>query len=223
LKRKKKNEFTMNFFSKLIFIDSACRKESFLILRLLLPQIDRERSNYNLKEKNLGKLIAKVYGLKKLDEDSIIHYKNPAYQPSNSVGVGDFVAIIQRIISPLSSPDSTLTLEETDSFLDSLAFSIDTESRVKSFMKIVSKISSTDLIWLLRIILKDLKLGIKHETILSIYHPMAAKLFNSVADLRKVCEQCVDPSKKVFSTLLYVAIILKIDFHSPPALHSKAS
>ncbi len=42
--------------------------------------------------------------------------------------------------------------------------------------------------WIVRIILKDLKAGIGHETILKNYHPDALELFNATSDIRAVFE-----------------------------------
>ena len=38
--------------------------------------------------------------------------------------------------------------------------------------------------WIVRIILRDLKLGVGHESILKAYHPDAHDLFNATSDLR---------------------------------------
>ena len=41
-----------------------------------------------------------------------------------------------------------------------------------------------ELKWLTKVILKDLKLGIGHETLLKMYHPHALDLFNATSDLK---------------------------------------
>lgn len=43
--------------------------------------------------------------------------------------------------------------------------------------------------WLLRIILKDMKISLGHEIILRNYHQDALDLFNSTSDLKEVFEQ----------------------------------
>lgn len=48
--------------------------------------------------------------------------------------------------------------------------------------------------WLIRMILKDMKLGISKETILQVFHPDASELYNVTTDLNKVCLQLHDPS-----------------------------
>jgi len=49
--------------------------------------------------------------------------------------------------------------------------------------------------WLTRLILKDLKLGISHETLLKMYHPHSLDLFNSTSDLKQVFTQVADYEK----------------------------
>jgi DNA ligase-4 len=43
--------------------------------------------------------------------------------------------------------------------------------------------------WLVRVILKDLKIGIGHEVILRSYHKDAVDLYNSTSDLKEVFAQ----------------------------------
>ena len=49
--------------------------------------------------------------------------------------------------------------------------------------------SLLELKWITRIILKDMKLGIGHETILKNYHKHAVDIFNSTSDLKAVFTQ----------------------------------
>ena len=93
LKSNKKKDFCYNFFKKYLFPTLEDRKDSFLAMRLLLPQIDRERPNFGLKEKNLARLISKSFGLSKEEENRLKHYKNPAYHPPGAAGIGDFVFV----------------------------------------------------------------------------------------------------------------------------------
>lgn len=52
--------------------------------------------------------------------------------------------------------------------------------------------------WLIRIILKDFKLGISQNPILDIYHPDAQELYNVTNDLEKVCSSLTDPNDRSF-------------------------
>ena len=46
--------------------------------------------------------------------------------------------------------------------------------------------SPTDLKWITRLILKDLKLGLGHESLLNLYHEQSIHLFNTTSDLKQV-------------------------------------
>ena len=50
--------------------------------------------------------------------------------------------------------------------------------------------------WLIRIILKDMKLGIGQTTILAMYHPDAKELYDATNDLEKVCTSLLDPNDR---------------------------
>ena len=52
--------------------------------------------------------------------------------------------------------------------------------------------------WLIRIILKDLKLGIGSIPILEMYHPDAQELYDVTNDLEKVCSSLTDPNDRSF-------------------------
>ena len=63
LKPKEKQKYIQRYFDKIFFPDTNARKDAYLIMRLLMPQIDRERGTYGLKEANLGKIIGESLGL----------------------------------------------------------------------------------------------------------------------------------------------------------------
>lgn len=71
-------------------------------------------------------------------------------------------------------------------FLDQLAegFQIDTKLQVAK--KALPGLSMLELKWFTRIILKEMKLGIGHETILKNYHRHALDIFNATSDLKAV-------------------------------------
>lgn len=45
----------------------------------------------------------------------------------------------------------------------------------------------TEIKWLVRIILRDLKVGVSERTVLSAMHPDAMEQFNSCSDILRVC------------------------------------
>jgi len=67
------------------------------MMRLLVPQLDRERGNYGLKESNIGKFYADILLLPKSEAERLKHWKNPMKQPVGSP-TGDFVGILMQVI-----------------------------------------------------------------------------------------------------------------------------
>lgn len=70
-----------------------------------------------------------------------------------------------------------------------MARAYDTDKKKQVLAKIVQDTTVDEQKWIVRIILKDLKAGIGHETILKSYHPDALELFNATSDLRSVFEE----------------------------------
>lgn len=190
LKPKEKQKYIQRYFDKIFFPDTNARKDAYLIMRLLMPQIDRERGTYGLKEANLGKIIGESLGLSKVDANRLYHFKNPQFHPKDAAYIGDFVLVMKSVVGPFCSPNSKLTLLEVDTFLDKLA-NCQEKSKALEFTQILRVCSAKDLEWICRIILKDLKIGITHEKILPMYNPASGDLFNRTYNLRKVCEDGV--------------------------------
>ena len=62
---------------------------TYSIMRLILPEDDKDRGNYGLKEKALAKLITQCLNLNKAEYERLYHYKNPNYH-KEGMGIGDF-------------------------------------------------------------------------------------------------------------------------------------
>lgn len=62
---------------------------------------------------------------------------------------------------------------------------------------ILGKMSALEQKWLIRIVLRNVKLvGLSEKTVLSMYHPDAKELYDVCNDLEHVCSSLVDPAKK---------------------------
>jgi DNA ligase-4 len=51
--------------------------------------------------------------------------------------------------------------------------------------------------WIVRIILKELKIGLSEKSILTYFHEDAVDYFNLTSNLRKVCEELSDLHKRI--------------------------
>jgi DNA ligase 4 len=85
--------------------------------------------------------------------------------------------------------ESLFSIKDINFHLDELAKAFDNKKKQEVFKTLVNGCSMTEQKWLVRIILKDLKIGIGHQSILRNYHKEAVDLFNSTSDLHEVFAQ----------------------------------
>ena len=164
--------------------------ELYKFFRLLLPALDRERGYYGLKESSLSKLYAEVLALPQKQRDSLKHYKNPMKQEEGAP-TGDFIGVLLHIMRYRKRDESAgYTVEKINTeMLDKIATSYELSEKVAVMSSMLPGMNLLELKWLTRIILKDMKLGIGHETILKMYHKHAMDIFNSTSDLKAVFSQ----------------------------------
>ena len=62
------------------------------------------------------------------------------------------------------------------------------------FRKLFTVCTAEEIKWIIRIILKDLKINIKIETVLRAFHPDAHDYFNLTNSLLETCKKFEDPS-----------------------------
>lgn len=55
--------------------------------------------------------------------------------------------------------------------------------------------------WIIRIILKDLKIGLKYEKVLEMFHPDAPEYYNATSSLREVCKEFENPNHSLKNVL----------------------
>lgn len=177
-------------------------KDSFYpVLRLIVPQLERERPSYGIKETALGKLYVEIFGLSRNSPDAkkILHYKNP-----KSNNTGDFAEIAYTHVLAKRCPSSgTLTIQQINDHLDSIASHSNQGQKSllnKTFMTLVQNTSATEQKWLARIILKDTKLKLGYTAILNQFHPDAEDLYNITTSLREICEKLRDQNVRLSDT-----------------------
>ncbi|KAK4044676.1 ATP dependent DNA ligase domain-containing protein [Parachaetomium inaequale] len=129
-------------------------------MRLILPDKDRDRGVYGLKENTIGKLLVKVMKIDRNSEDG---------EP------GEF------------------TVGELNVMLDRLAGASGEAEQLPIFEEFYQGMNAEELMWLVRIILKDMKVGATERTFLGLWHPDAEALFSVSSSLRRVCWELHDP------------------------------
>ncbi|CAH7667372.1 ATP dependent DNA ligase domain-containing protein [Phakopsora pachyrhizi] len=169
---------------------SNCGSDVYPFVRLLLPEVDRARSNYFLKEQNLARVYCKALGLDRQTSSvarDLISWRKPKDDSDQSAG--DFVTLLVEVISDrISLKTTSLTIDEINQQLDDLMNAQNEKKRLELVSNWLNLVSPNDQRWLLRIILKDLKLGLSPYNVLSLVHHQALKFYNVCSDIRLVCQ-----------------------------------
>ncbi|OAX43215.1 DNA ligase 4 [Rhizopogon vinicolor AM-OR11-026] len=168
------------------------------VLRLILPQKDRERAVYGLKEKNLAKTYIKLIPLGMRDPDAIrlLNWKKPTEKDKSS---GDFPTVLYEVVSKRSSVvEGSLSVHDLNAILDDLSKNMgkqEIQSRI--LQRIYNRATAEEQRWIVSVILKDMVISVKETTVFSVFHPDAQDLFNICSDLKKVAWELWDPSRRL--------------------------
>eukprot|EP00397_Hematodinium_sp_SG-2012_P016397 GEMP01016728.1.p1 GENE.GEMP01016728.1~~GEMP01016728.1.p1 ORF type:complete len:788 (+),score=189.85 GEMP01016728.1:182-2545(+) len=173
---------------KLLKLEKYLKKfeDPYLVLRLILPSIDMERGNFGLKEHSLGKLFADVMSLPDKEKSRMLNYRDASQQEGHRCVAGDFLSVLYSVLEDRASKmPSTMTLAEVDKVLDNLT----KEDKRAAMLELVRSMSSLELKWVARIILKEMKLGFDQKSVLKCLHRDALDMFNETSDLKAVLER----------------------------------
>ncbi|KAG9296314.1 hypothetical protein G9A89_014906 [Geosiphon pyriformis] len=153
-------------------------------IRLILPYLDKDRPAYGLKETNLAKLYIDVLGLGRKSE----------------AGPGDLASVAFEIIAPRSTvPEGKITIQELNHQLDMLNSAGSVKENQKVIRYFVVNCTAEEQKWIIRIILRELKIGMNEKSVLQVFHPDAEDLFNVCSCLEKVCTELANPLTRLAS------------------------
>lgn len=165
--------------------------------RLILPDKDRDRAMYGLKEKTIGRLLVKAMKIDKNSEDgyNLLNWKLPGQTVASRMA-GDFPGRCFEVISkrPMRTTFGDMTIGEVNDYLDRLAAAMKEENQLPIFEVFYNRMNAEELMWLIRIILRQMKVGATEKTFFDVWHPDAEALFNVSSSLRRVCWELYDPS-----------------------------
>ncbi|KAK4997840.1 DNA ligase (ATP) [Elasticomyces elasticus] len=163
--------------------------------RLILPEKDRDRAMYGLKEKTIGKLLVRILKIDKHSEDgyNLLNWKLPS-QKIASASSGDFAGRCFEVLSkrPMRTTPGDLTVGEVNEMLDRLSVAQREENQVLIIEELYKRMNAEEMLWLIRIILRQMHIGATERTIFDIWHPDAENLFNVSSSLRRVCWELYD-------------------------------
>ncbi|XP_061463551.1 DNA ligase 4 [Rhineura floridana] len=165
-------------------------------MRLILPQLERERMAYGIKETLLAKLYIELLNLPKDGKDALqlLNYRTPTGSRGNA---GDFAVIAYFVLKQRCLRKGQLTIQQVNDLLDSVSNNNAAKRKdlvKKSLLQLITQSSALEQKWLIRMIIKDLKLGVSQQTLLSLFHPDAVELHSVTTDLENVCRQLHNPS-----------------------------
>ena len=163
--------------------------------RLILPERDRDCPVYGLKESRIASILVKVLGLARDSEDAValLKWKVPGRTAASQVA-GDFAGRCYEVIKkrPVRTEVGNMTISEVNRRLDLLAAEKE-EGQRRLFQEFYRSMNAAELQWLIRIILRQMKIGATEKTFFDIWHPNAQDLFNTTSSLRRVCWELFDP------------------------------
>ncbi|XP_023218047.1 DNA ligase 4-like isoform X3 [Centruroides sculpturatus] len=165
-------------------------------MRLLLPHLERERAAYGIKEFMLAKLYIEILCLSK-DSDDAQKLLNYRFSRNTKTEAGDFANVAYHVLSLRCPEKGTLSIEEVNNCLDSIATNNALKNKdemKKSILRLLRNTSAREQKWLIRMIMKDLKMGISENTVFAAYHPDAKDLFDVTSSLSKVCSMLKNPN-----------------------------
>jgi DNA ligase-4 len=94
------------------------------------------------------------------------------------------------VVKDFCRTKSTVTVVDLNNLLDELA---STGDQTDVFRKLFGASNAEEIKWATRIILKDLKLGIKVENVLNNYHPDGNDFYNLTNSLLEMCRKFENP------------------------------
>ncbi|KUI65648.1 DNA ligase 4 [Cytospora mali] len=169
-------------------------------MRLILPDIDRERPMYRLKEQAIGKLLVKIMRISPSSDDakSLINWKVPGKTVASRMA-GDFAGRCFEAIKkrPLRTEQGDMRIGDVNVLLDKLAVASGESEQLPIFEEFYRRMNPEEMQWLIRIILRQMKIGATEKTMLNAWHEDGSALYNVSSSLRHVCWDLWDPDVRI--------------------------
>lgn len=167
--------------------------------RLILPDKDKDRAVYGLKEKALGRLWTKVLNLApdSPDAQALSQWKQGAQTSTGNFSQRCYEVIVKR---ETRSEFGEMGLEEVNAMLDELANGeTDQAKQIELLTTFYKRMNATELKWLVRMILRHMHIGATEKVFFRAWHPDGESLYNVTASLKRVCWELTDPTKRLSS------------------------
>eukprot|EP00760_Papus_ankaliazontas_P034983 PhM_4_TR7572/c1_g1_i1/m.7768/K10777/LIG4, DNL4; DNA ligase 4 len=168
-------------------------------MRLLLPHLDTQRSTYGLKISKLAKIYIEILGLSPSSTDAtrLMRWKDPTKSTVDVTHFSDVVFTILVNRAHGTASQNALTVADINQRLDELAGATSGERRKTILLNLLRCTSAVEQKWLIRVLLKDMRMHVQHTTLLGAFHPNALDTFNATNSLQAVCQKCANVNSLV--------------------------
>ena len=167
----------------------AGQQSLFPLLRFLLPNMDKDRGAYRIKETLLASLYTAFLQLGQTSKDALL-LKNFRAPKSNPDDAGDFAAVLFTVMKDRGYSSTDLTCSKVSATLDSIVKRSEGKEGRKEVEKLLKemflKMAPVEQKWFVRLILKDLKIGLGPSAILSAFHPDASALLDVQVNVKPI-------------------------------------
>uniref|UniRef100_A0A182SES6 DNA ligase (ATP) n=1 Tax=Anopheles maculatus TaxID=74869 RepID=A0A182SES6_9DIPT len=158
-------------------------------LRLVVPGMDRERKAYGLRDRTLAEAYIRALGLDRHNDEV-----------QRLLGAGnDLADRLGPLLQGRCPAVGDLTVDDVNSRLDAISEGRMVAAR-DELVTLIERGSSLDQRWLVRIVLKNLRLGVSNRRILQLYHPNAPTLYDGASDLKQLVQQIETRAAGEFET-----------------------
>ena len=173
----------------------------YSLVRLLLPQLDRNEQGdnvlYHMKEAGISKIFGNALGMGGPSQEKLKNWKKPA----GGEGYGHFAVVLyHQLVSSGAAHHSGMqvTVADVNEFLNAMSAASGKDGAQENLVRnFVTKASACELKWIAKVLLRELHASVTQELVFSAYHPDASDLYKVDSRLREVVDQCRDRSKRL--------------------------
>ena len=151
---------------------------------------------YGLKEKALARYLIKIMKIEKSSEDghALLNWKS-----TSAKGAGNFAKVAYEVISkrPFRVDVGDMTIGQVNDQLDKLSAEAKEEKQLPILADFYQRMNAEEMMWIISIILREMKVGATEKTFFDVWHPDAESLFNVSSNLRRVCWELYNPNVRL--------------------------
>lgn len=146
----------------------------------------------------LAKYYVEILNIAPSSPDAIrlLQWRKPTKSTDGRLEGGDFGTAVYLSLKSRCIQKGDCTIGDINGYLDQLAAASDRKEKERILKSMLRRTTATEQKWIVRIILKELKIGLSEKSILSYFDENAVDYFSVTSNLRKMCADLSNPNKK---------------------------